>query len=301
MRFFLLSFLSIMVSFCASAATAKVKKVEGLIPEAFQGPSSGAQLQPFDLILNQGEKKFVFVYVTMDVTWEEGDKQLEFTFEDVNLLLESGPVSPVGSAHADGRLESVSQPKYEKLRAMKDWGNKEIRFCALFHVPVRQEYRLKVLTETVKVPAKQVKTVQQAAIQTEVLGSQLLDEYAFNTKALNLPADQKRGVLRPTVGKVLAVRIKVTPNFANTIGADMRVIFKPRDYHLAVGGQIIPLKASVGNRALLDSTIYNISANSQSELQKKSQEVELLYLVDPKDAAWKLYYGDFPVSEISAR
>ncbi len=276
--------------------------------DVLQAPQSRSDYFPFvQMDLSKTSKTFLLALCEYDITWadaENDSETIEYTFQDLSLLgPDSEELKPIGEFTADQRLTLKRDPKHSKVKANEKWGAKTLRFGALFVVE-------KSLNEfTVSFAGKKAKaTASTEALprpsdfaKIEIVESKFINSAELVNSNLKRRIPGLEVTLSSSYGKLLAIKTKVFPQAPNVMGGECRYIFKPSDFMLGSEGQILKPLGTLLNGNFVAGSICNVSRNSVDELKKTSQELTLIFLVQPGFTSGELTFMGDTKGKVSAK
>lgn len=296
------------------------KKIQLFQTNKLEADQSSCDHFPFlSMDLSASPNTFLIAQCEYDIIWKDAagkpnnnllkketgsePEQLKFSFLDLKLTSSQGEeIKPVGKMTADLRLSLVSNPKYVRIEARENWGAKTIRFTAVFIAKrSEQAFTLEFAGQSspLKVSQKKLPTPGDFA-SIEIIGTELFEEKQLESSRLERKIPGAQLKLAATTGKLLAVKIKLSPNAPNVIGAENRYIFRPSDFMLISGGISLRPIGFFGSNFGTD-TIYNISRTELKDFVKSSQELSLVFAVGDSFQSGQLRFLNQNKAEVSVK
>jgi hypothetical protein len=298
----LITTFSIFLTSVAFSQTLTPKSIQLYQTKSLEVGQSSCDHFPFvKMELGDSEKTFLIALCKYDITWNDdaNDSEIiDYSFLDLSLKDGEGQeIKPIGELSADLRLSLIKNPKYAKVKALEKGGNQELRFGALFVVNKNQKaftltfagHESKAEISTSPLP-KSSDFAKIDILETELFNSKVVENSSVKRKIPEATIN-----LSTAIGKLLAVKVKLTPQAPNVMGGETRYIFRPSDFMLHTNKQLLRpigfLSSNSSNFGI--DTIYNISRKSKEELQKASQEITLIFAVaDDYQTGDLLFFGD---------
>ncbi|WFB35403.1 hypothetical protein P3T73_14675 [Kiritimatiellota bacterium B12222] len=290
------------------AQTLTITSATGLIPDLLGLPSSVSRLEANRVIANDQPEKFVFVEIYLDVAWEDAS-DLRFTMDEVSVTNGTQVWKPVALATIDGRMKSnMRSPLKQKVSIRKnnqlsETEKQSARFCAVFYNLPAGELTVQVKEATAVFTSEAGQLEEKHLPKIKVLESTLHKEFVKEApKTIPLVPNVQEKIV-PLTGEILSLKLQVLSQDPNSIGGDAQYLFKPSDFSLVSGNQYIPFHTLVGRSNLMDDSIFTLSTiPSPQDFQEQNEKgvtLEILFLVDPADTTWDLYFGKVKIDTIT--
>ncbi|PXA04787.1 hypothetical protein DDZ13_06365 [Coraliomargarita sinensis] len=292
-----------------------IQAVDARVPEVFSIPSTSAHLDGLRIIENNGDEQFVFITLLLNVDWGDSN-QLELPYSEVTLTTGDETLVPVGTFNLDGRVKDFRVPVRSKFR-MRDFSGgrrpmpEEIRLCVIFHFNPEQSFNIALKGQSKEASARPVATLQQDyQPKITIVEASLVDRFekAPTTSFSAVPGTAE--VLDPPVGSVLALTINVDASKSNKDAGGGSYVFKPSDFYLSDGRQVIPFHTLLGRQNFMTGSLFSdgtlpsddpelvLRAQLEGEPIKEGTDLTILFLVDPDTEQWELYFGHEKVAAI---
>lgn len=296
------------------AQTIELKSVEARIPEAFPLPSSQSGLDPSAIILNEGNKKFVFVDLELSVDFADETRH-KLMINEFSAKVGDQIYDPIADSERDGRHLDIYRDVSRESETLRKHGEDEsnIRTASLtllFYFEPTEKFSIQKGDQSLEVSPKKVTRLEDAFVPKVTINeASLRDQFRITaSRAIPQKADLEQ-VAAPLAGKVLNLKLQVAPETPNKIGTDSKFVLTPSDFRLVDKQQVIPMFQLVGRSSLMDNSIFTLQtsvdeaeARQRAALEgvpfKQGTEIELLFLVDPSASKWDLYLGSNKVGEI---
>lgn len=296
------------------AQTVTLKSAEARIPEAFPFPSSQSGLNPSAIIVNEGDKKFVFVDIELTVDFGNENRH-KLMISEFSAIVADQVFEPIADSRRDGRHMDSYRDISRESETLRKYGEEEnnIRTASLtlvFYFEPAEKFLIQMGDHSLEVSSKTVARLEDRFVPKITVNEATLKEQFKMTAPRIIPqVTDVEQVAAPLAGKVLNVKLQVAPVIPNQTGTDSKYVLTPSDFRLVNGQQIVPMFQLVGRSSLMDSSIFTLrtdmdeaEARQQAALEgepfEPGTEIELLFLVDPSAPKWDLYLGANKVGEI---
>lgn len=296
------------------AQTVTIKSAEARIPEAFPFPSSTSGLDPSAIILNEGEKKFVFIDVEFAVDFAD-ERSHKLMISEFSAKVGDQVFEPIADSEHDGRHMDSYRDISRESETLRKYGEGEnnMRTASLtlvFHFEPTGKFFIEMGNQSLEVSPKTVARLEDLFVpKVTVSEASLRNQFKMSAPRTIPQVSDVEQVAAPIAGKVLNVKLQVAPTIPNKTGTDSKYVLAPSDFRLVNGQQIIPMFQLVGRSSLMDRSIFTLrtdldeaEAREQAALEgepfEPGTEIELLFLVDPSAPKWDLYLGASKVGEI---
>ncbi len=289
--------------------------------DTLEAAQSGCDHFPFlEMDLSESKTIFLIALCEYDILWKDefgkpsnstkkDDKatppeQINHSFLDLSLTTpDKQELKAIGKFTSDLRLDLIRSPKYAKVEAREEWGATTLRFGALFVVnKADKNFTLNFagLQNKVEVtagsPPKPSSYANVQLLETEIFDSKMLDSSRINR---SIP-DAKLKLSTPS-GKLLGVKVQITPTAPNVMGGEYRYIFRPSDFMLDAGQHTLRPIGFIGHGNVNTDSIYNVSRSNLEEFGKTSQELTLIFSISDTFKAGDLLFLNEKKAEVEVK
>lgn len=317
----LIALIAIALSPLAFSQSISPKSVKLYQTDTLEAEQSSCDHFPFlKMDLSDSDTTFLIALCEYDITWKDEfgkpsnetntkkdekatpPEKLDYSFLDLSLSTpDKKELKAVGELTSDLRLNLINNPKYASVEARENWGAKSIRFGAVFIVnKADKNFTLNFAGQQSQVVVTTDALPQASSfLKVELLETELFDSKMIDSRRIERSIPGAKLSLSTPSGKLLAVKIKVTPTAPNVLGAENRYIFRPSDFMLNIGK--LPLRP-IGfmNSNFGIDTIYNISRTKLEDFKKVSQELTLVFAVNEDFQTGNLLFlGDQKIEVIT--
>lgn len=294
-----------------SAQQIESKSVQLFKTDVLQAPQSECDYFPFlQMDLSHSPKTFLLALCEFEISWDDPENEaekLEYTFSDLSLFgSDQQEFKPIGDFTADRRLSFIRDPKYSRIKANEKWGAKTVRFGALFVIDQSlSEFTFSFAGKKVKanVSGEPLPHPSDFA-EIEIVESELIDSTKIKNSRLKrsvADAPELEVTLSNPYGKLLTVNVKIAPQAPNVMGGEYRYIFRPSDFMLLSEHQILRPLGFLSRDNFGMSTIYNLSRTSADELKTLSQDLTLVFAVQPSFTSGDLIFMDKKTGDVTLK
>jgi hypothetical protein len=298
-RMKLITTFCILLTSVAFSQTLTPKNIQLYQTELLEVEQSNCDHFPFvKMDLGDSEKTFLIALCEYDITWNDDSndsEKVEHSFLDLSLKNGEGQeIKPIGKLSADLRLSLINNPKYANVEAREKWGAQELRLGALFVVNKNQKaFTLTFAGHESKAEISKSPLPKSSDFaKVDILETELFNSKVVENSSVKRKIPEATINLSTATGKLLAVKVNLTPQAPNVMGGEIRYIFRPSDFMLNTDKQLLRPIGFLSSNFGID-TIYNISRKSKEELQKASQEITLIFAVaEDYQTGDLLFFGD---------